>query len=92
MTVSAAVAVVSLLIVVAGVGWRLIRQQATIVVKIDGVEANQQAIALNQRETSEAVGRIAVLENTLSNGLTERLDRIEANQDAHLQHHINGGT
>lgn len=92
MTIAAAIAAATFAIALAGIAWRLLRSQAAIVVKIDQVEANTHAIAINQRETSEAVGRISVLEKALRNGLTERLDRIEANQDAHLQHHINGGT
>lgn len=49
--------------------------------KLDLIEKNQLAISINQRETSAAVGRVSQLETRLSNGISERQDRIENKVD-----------
>ncbi len=53
------------------------------------VSAKLDAIRINQRETSEAIGRIHELEVIVNNGLTKQVDRIEKQVDRLVEHQLN---
>ncbi len=52
------------------------------------VTAKLDAIRINQRETSAAIGRIHDLEVTINNGLIKQVDRIEKQVDLLVEHQL----